>query len=95
MKKLFNLFVKIITNNTGVSSKSFIMVCGMLLAAEVTQVMLAVTVWDFIVTGVLNYTGIGILLAGLSAFVLASAWGKAKTDMAEAYYNTETIPIVD
>lgn len=76
---------QVVTNNTGVSSKSFVMVSGMLLAAEVTQVMLVLTILDFIKSNELNYTGISLLLGALATFVLGSAWGKVKSEEYEYY----------
>lgn len=91
-----NFLAKVITNNTGVSSKSFIMVTGMLLASEVTQVMLVLTVWDYIETKELNYTGISLLLTALSSVILAAAWGKIKGEQSEVGNTTDIItPIVD
>ena len=88
---MLKLLKQVITNNTGVSSKSFIMVSGMFLAAEVTQVMLVLTVWDYITTGSLNYTGVALLLGGLSSYTLASAWGKVKGEQHEFDSNNEEI----
>lgn len=86
LKLLYDLHVSIITNDTGVSSKSYIMVMGVWIGWEVTQVMLVLTILDFAHTGILNYVGVTALLGGLSALILASAWGKTKSD--QAYYNS-------
>lgn len=85
-KAIWDIHVAVITKDTGVSSKSYVMVLGFWIAWEVTQVMLVLTVLDYIETRILNYTGISILLGALSAFVLASAYGKTKVE--QSYYES-------
>ena len=86
LKALWDLHVSVITANNGVSSKAYIMVLGVWIGFEVTQVVLFLTVLDYFETRTLNYAGIATLLGGLSVLILASAWGKTKSD--QAYYNS-------
>jgi hypothetical protein len=81
-KTIYNLHLQVITNGNGISSKSYVMIMGIWIGFEVTQVMLALTILDYVKTKQLNYTGITLLLGGISVLILAAAWGKIKTDMA-------------
>ena len=90
MKTIIKFIKQVITNNTGASSKSFVMIFGIFLSAEVLQVMLILTIIDFIKTGELNYTGISLLLGAVATYTLASAWGKVKGE--EYEYNIEPEP---
>jgi len=86
---------KILLNNSGVSSKSWVMVEGMKLAKLVVYWYLAILTFEMFTNYVLrsDWKTFAAVLVSLSIFVAASAWGKIKGE--ESYYssfNTDDSP---
>ena len=70
----------IITNNTGVSSKSYVMIKGMKLTQVIVYwylIMLTIEMFtDYVLRS--NWLDFVAVIGALAVFVLASAWGKIK-----------------
>ena len=86
---------KILTSNSGVSSKSWVMVAGMDLARVVVYWYLAVLTIEMFTDYVLrsDWKTFGAVIVSLSIFIAASAYGKIKGE--ESFYsafNSEDSP---
>ena len=94
MSKRWELYVSIIKSDSGVSSKSYVMVEGFKLGRTISIAYLILSILDYFKTGELDYIGTTALLGGLSALILASAWGKTKSEQAywESYDQNITPP---
>lgn len=81
---------EVIRSNSGVSSKSYVMVEGMQIAKVVVYWYLIVLTIEMFTDYVLrsNWVDFGVVLGALSGFVLATAWGKIKGE--QSYYRAFT-----
>jgi len=79
---------KILISNSGVSSKSWVMVAGMNLARVVVYWYLAVLTTEMFTDYVLrsDWKTFSAVIISLSLFVGASAWGKIKGE--ESFYGS-------
>lgn len=77
----------IIRNNSGMSSKSYVMVKGMQLTRVIVIWYLIVLMIEMFTDYVLrsNWLDFVAVIGALSVFVLASAWGKVKGE--QSYWN--------
>jgi len=98
IKDRINFRRKILTNNTGVSSKSWVMLEGMSLAKAVVYWYLGVLTVEMFTDYVLrsDWKSFAAVLVSISILVAAAAWGKIKGE--ESYYssfNTDEAPPAD
>ena len=81
--KIYNLFIALISNNTDISSKSFMLLWGAFIS---TLIIVVFTVIEFIrlFTPELSYKpdyfGWTALLGGIGTMVGAVVWGKIKSE---------------
>lgn len=80
----------IIRSNSGMSSKSYVMLEGMKLAKIIVYWYLGVLTLEIFTPFTLrtNWIEFVAVLGGLSAFVLASAWGKVKGE--QSYWSSQS-----
>jgi len=95
IKDHINFRRKILTNNTGVSSKSWVMLEGMSLAKVVVYWYLGVLTVEMFTDYVLrsDWKSFAAVLVSISILVAAAAWGKIKGE--ESFYgsfNSEESP---
>lgn len=102
INRLKNFYVKLVTNNTGVSTRSFMLIWGAMYAMFIT---LHFMFFDYISTFTeyqndINYYGWAAVLGGISAVILAVVWGKSKSDTysdynSNNYYDNNTTDYKD
>ena len=95
IKDRINFRRKILTSNSGISSKSWVMVTGMNLSRVVVYWYLAILTVEMFTDYVLrsDWKAFAAVIVSQSVFILASAWGKTKGE--ESYYgafNSEDSP---
>ena len=91
MNALIEYLKLLVRENTGVSTRSALMVWGMIYASVLTIHFITL---DWVAVALdrqvpVNYVGWGIVLGGIAATVLAVVWGKAKHD--QYYYESNGI----
>lgn len=80
---------EIIRSNTGMSSKSYVMVQGMQLTRVIVYWYLTMLTFEMFTDYVLRSSWIDFVavIGALAVFVLASAWGKVKGEQSYWYNN--------
>ena len=85
MKRLLKFYVSLIRSNSGVSSKSYVMVWGTIVSTIVLLFYLTMLVIESFseVKAHINWIEFSSVIASISVLILASVWGKVK---GEQYY---------
>lgn len=85
-----NFLTKLIKNNTGYNSKTFIMLIGVLMTF-IMYVALVPLIYISVLNGLtVPWYGIATTITSISTFAGIVIWGKVKTDTA-SYENTSSV----
>lgn len=86
---MLTFFKKLVKNNNGYSSKTFVMLWGILI----------ITIWSFFLMFIIylsvvkkfeiQWVGISTLIGALATLALAVIYGKVKGEQYENYYNNK------